>query len=77
MFVSIVPLMDAQRAMGLARANARTLGFDANTLGFIGFSAGGHLTAHLSASSSANMSGGSASRRAYKKGDEADDERND
>ena len=42
-----VPLMDAQRAMGVARENARAWGFNASKLGFIGFSAGGHLSAHL------------------------------
>lgn len=41
-------LMDAQRAMGLARQNAGAWGFNASRLGFLGFSAGGHLTAHIS-----------------------------
>jgi acetyl esterase/lipase len=66
------PLMDAQRAMGLVRANAAALGVNETRVGFIGFSAGGHLTAHLSASSSADLPG-SAERRSYPKVDEADD----
>jgi len=41
-------LMDAQRAMGLARANAAAWGLNASRIGFMGFSAGGHLTAHIS-----------------------------
>jgi acetyl esterase/lipase len=41
-------LMDAQRAMGVARSLAPSLGFNASMLGFMGFSAGGHLTAHIS-----------------------------
>jgi len=42
------PLQDAQRAIGLLRANAAHYGIDAKRIGFIGFSAGGHLTAHIS-----------------------------
>jgi acetyl esterase/lipase len=40
--------MDAQRAMGVARAQAAAWGLNASRLGFGGFSAGGHLTARLS-----------------------------
>ena len=40
--------MDAQRAMGVARANAGAWGLNASRLGFMGFSAGGHLTARIS-----------------------------
>ena len=43
-------LMDAQRAMGLARKNAAAWGLNASKIGFMGFSAGGHLTAHISTS---------------------------
>lgn len=45
-----VQLMDAQRAMGVARmlARAGTWAFNASRLGFAGFSAGGHLTAQIS-----------------------------
>jgi len=37
------PLQDAQRAMSLVRSKAREWGIDANRIGIIGFSAGGHL----------------------------------
>ncbi|EDY84767.1 hypothetical protein VDG1235_4400 [Verrucomicrobiia bacterium DG1235] len=37
------PLLDAKRAMRLARFNAKDWGFDADKIGIIGFSAGGHL----------------------------------
>lgn len=40
---SIVPLRDAQRAIRWTRANAKQWGLDANRIGIIGFSAGGHL----------------------------------
>ena len=63
------PLMDAQRAMGLVRANAKSLGINASRVGFMGFSAGGHLTAHLSSSASLPDS---AARRAYPSVDAAD-----
>ena len=38
-----VPLLDAQRALRLVRANAATWGLDQTRIGIIGFSAGGHL----------------------------------
>ncbi len=41
-------LQDAQRAMGLARLNAKDFGFDPRRIGVLGFSAGGHLAAALS-----------------------------
>ncbi len=37
------PLLDAQRALRYARSQAETLGYAANKVGLIGFSAGGHL----------------------------------
>ena len=45
---SIAPLQDAQQAMLLARSNAADWGIDANKIGIMGFSAGGHLAASLS-----------------------------
>jgi len=42
------PLQDVQRAMGLARKNAKAWGIDPQRLGVMGFSAGGHLSAALS-----------------------------
>eukprot|EP01063_Lacrimia_lanifica_P041889 TRINITY_DN986_c0_g2_i1.p2 TRINITY_DN986_c0_g2~~TRINITY_DN986_c0_g2_i1.p2 ORF type:complete len:320 (+),score=101.49 TRINITY_DN986_c0_g2_i1:54-1013(+) len=42
------PLQDAQRAVGLLRAQAAALGLSADKIGFNGFSAGGHLTGHIS-----------------------------
>ena len=44
------PLMDAQRAMGLVRqmaADGKLPKLNASRVGFMGFSAGGHLTGHL------------------------------
>jgi acetyl esterase/lipase len=41
------PLMDAQRAMRLIRANAAEWGLDPARIGILGFSAGGHLAAQL------------------------------
>ena len=42
------PLQDAQRAMGIIRSGADEMGINASRIGFLGFSAGGHLTAHIS-----------------------------
>lgn len=39
------PLQDAQRAIRTIRSRAKELGVDANQIGIIGFSAGGHLAA--------------------------------
>jgi hypothetical protein len=44
------PLMDAQRAMGLVRemaSSGKIKGLNESKVGFMGFSAGGHLTGHL------------------------------
>jgi acetyl esterase/lipase len=38
-------LQDAQRALSLMRGKAKEWGIDANRIGMLGFSAGGHLTA--------------------------------
>jgi acetyl esterase/lipase len=43
-----LPLEDAERAMGLLRARASSLGIDPDRIGVIGFSAGGHLVAAIS-----------------------------
>jgi acetyl esterase/lipase len=40
---SQVPLLDAQRAIRMVRANAETWHLDKSRIGIIGFSAGGHL----------------------------------
>jgi len=45
-----VPLADAQRAMRLIRSRADEWSVRPETLGVIGFSAGGHLAAHLATS---------------------------
>ncbi|WP_425605714.1 alpha/beta hydrolase [Pseudoxanthomonas daejeonensis] len=42
-----VPLADAQRAMRLIRRHAGDWGIDADSLGVMGFSAGGHVAASL------------------------------
>ncbi len=42
-----VPLQDAQRAMRLVRANAATYGVDPARIGFMGFSAGGHVACSI------------------------------
>ena len=42
------PLQDAQRAMSWVRANSQKFNLNASRIGFMGFSAGGHLTAHIS-----------------------------
>ncbi len=44
---SNVPLQDAQRAMRLVRANAARFGLDPARVGFLGFSAGGHVACSL------------------------------
>ena len=41
------PLIDAQRAMGMVRHRATALGLNSSRIGFIGFSAGGSVTAHI------------------------------
>jgi acetyl esterase/lipase len=43
-----LPLQDAERAMGLLRQRAASLGIDSHKIGVIGFSAGGHLATALS-----------------------------
>jgi acetyl esterase/lipase len=43
----VQPLQDAQRAMSVVRNNASQWGVDPKKIGFLGFSAGGHLTANL------------------------------
>src|ERR1700742_407892 len=40
-----IPLQDAQRAVRLVRSMAEKYGFQSDRIGFVGFSAGGHLTA--------------------------------
>jgi acetyl esterase/lipase len=42
-----VPLQDAQRATRLVRARAAEWGIDATRIGFMGFSAGGHVAASV------------------------------
>lgn len=44
---TIGPLQDAQQAMKFVRQRAKTWGIDANRIGIMGFSAGGHLAATL------------------------------
>ncbi len=44
---SDVPLQDAQRAMRLVRANAGKYGIDPARVGFMGFSAGGHVACSI------------------------------
>jgi acetyl esterase/lipase len=57
-----LPLQDAQRAMGLLRQRAASLGVDPHKIGVVGFSAGGHLVTAIS----------NASGRSYKPVDAAD-----
>jgi acetyl esterase/lipase len=57
-------LQDAQRAVGLARANAKEWGLDPERIGILGFSAGGHLSATLAAH---------VDERTYPKVDSADE----
>jgi acetyl esterase/lipase len=58
------PLQDAQRAMGLVRANAKEWGIDPERIGTLGFSAGGHLAAALTSHTE---------KRTYEKVDAADE----
>jgi acetyl esterase/lipase len=58
------PLQDAQRALGIIRQHAEAWRIDANRLGVLGFSAGGHLAA---------VSSSQFEQRAYPKVDAADD----
>lgn len=44
----LLPLQDAQRAMGLLRQHAADYGIDPDQIGVIGFSAGAHLAAAIS-----------------------------
>src|SRR5882724_9716969 len=44
----VLPLQDAQRALGLVRSQPKELGIDPRRIGVLGFSAGGHLAAMLS-----------------------------
>ena len=44
----ILPLQDAQRALGLVRFHAKEWHLDPQRIGVLGFSAGGHLAANLS-----------------------------
>jgi acetyl esterase/lipase len=59
----VLPLQDAQRALGLIRHQAKQWGIKPDRIGALGFSAGGHLVASLS-----NNYG----QRRYPKVDEAD-----
>ncbi len=59
-----LPLQDAQRAMGLLRQRAASLGIDPHKIGVVGFSAGGHLVTSIS----------NATRRSYPPVDAADTE---
>lgn len=43
-----LPLQDAERAMGLLRQRAASLGIDPHRIGVVGFSAGGHLVTAIS-----------------------------
>jgi acetyl esterase/lipase len=43
-----LPLQDAERAMGLLRQRAASLGMDPHKIGVVGFSAGGHLVTAIS-----------------------------
>lgn len=57
-----LPLQDAERAMGLLRQRAASLGIDPHRIGVVGFSAGGHLVTAIS----------NATGRSYKHLDAAD-----
>ena len=56
-------LQDAQRAMGIVRSKASEWGLDQKKIGFLGFSAGGHLTAWITTD---------YEKRAYEPIDDAD-----
>lgn len=58
------PLQDAQRAIRLMRKNAKEWGVDADRIGILGFSAGGHLTV---------MAGTHYDEKTYDRVDDADD----
>jgi acetyl esterase/lipase len=60
---TLLPLQDAQRAMGLLRQHAEEYGIDPDQVGVIGFSAGAHLAAAIS----------NADARTYDRVDAADD----
>ncbi|HUO99502.1 MAG TPA: alpha/beta hydrolase [Rhizomicrobium sp.] len=59
-----LPLQDAQRAMGLLRERAASLGIDPHKIGVVGFSAGGHLVTAIS----------NATGRSYARVDAADEQ---
>lgn len=59
----LLPLQDAQRALGLVRSRAKEWNIDPARIGVMGFSAGGHLAARLSTS---------YDKRAYPPVDDAD-----
>jgi acetyl esterase/lipase len=61
---TLLPLEDAQRAMGLLRENADAYGIDPDKIGVIGFSAGAHLAAAVS----------NEEARTYSRVDAADDQ---
>ncbi|ALL12913.1 alpha/beta hydrolase [Caulobacter henricii] len=50
-----VPLQDAQRGLRLVRSRAAALGFSANRIAIMGFSAGGHVAASLTTRFSARV----------------------
>jgi acetyl esterase/lipase len=50
-----VPLQDAQRAVRVVRGRAKELGLDAHRIGFLGFSAGGHVAASAATRFDANV----------------------
>jgi len=58
------PLQDAQRAVSLVRSKAGEWGIDPKRIGFLGFSAGGHLTGAVATN---------YDRRAYDKIDDVDE----
>jgi acetyl esterase/lipase len=58
-----LPLQDAQRAVSIVRSKAPDWGVDPARIGFLGFSAGGHLTANVSTNSD---------KRAYEAVDDSD-----